>query len=35
VLPSFDALRETFSKADLVGIARRWKDRPALDPATV
>ncbi|HTV67082.1 MAG TPA: phenylalanine 4-monooxygenase [Rhizobiaceae bacterium] len=35
VLPSFDALRATFSKADLVGIAREWKDRPALDPATV
>jgi len=35
VLPSFDALRDAFSKADLAGIASRFKDRPALDPATV
>lgn len=35
VLPSFDALRDAFGKADLTGIVRRWKDRPALDPAAV
>lgn len=35
VLPSFDALRDTFGKADLQGIAKRWKDAPALDPAAV
>jgi len=35
VLPSFDALRDAFDRADLVGIARRWKDAPALDPAVI
>lgn len=35
VLPSFDALRDAFDGADLVRIARRWKDAPALDPATI
>jgi phenylalanine-4-hydroxylase len=35
VLPSFDALRDAFEAADLVGIAKRWKDSPALDPAAV
>lgn len=32
VLPSFDALRGSFEQAELTGIVRRWKDRPALDP---
>ena len=32
VLPSFDALRDSFEKADLRAIVTRWKDRPALDP---
>lgn len=35
VLPSFDALRDAFDAGDLVRIARRWKDAPALDPATI
>lgn len=35
VLPSFDALRDVFGKADLKAIAKRWKDEPGLDPATV
>jgi phenylalanine-4-hydroxylase len=35
VLPSFDALRDAFDADDLVRIARRWKDAPALDPATI
>ena len=35
VLPSFDALRDAFGGGDLAGIVRRFKDRPALDPATV
>lgn len=35
VLPSFDALRDAFDGGDLVRIARRWKDAPALDPATI
>jgi phenylalanine-4-hydroxylase len=35
VLPSFDALRDAFDGADLAGIARRWKDAPALDPAAI
>jgi phenylalanine-4-hydroxylase len=32
VLPSFKALRDSFEKADLKAIVKRWKDRPALDP---
>lgn len=35
VLPSFDALRDTFQHADLAGIVSRFKDAPPLDPATV
>ena len=35
VLPSFDALRDAFDAGNLVRIARRWKDAPALDPATI
>ncbi len=35
VLPSFDALRDAFRDADLGAIIPRWKDEPALDPATV
>ncbi|MET3792786.1 phenylalanine 4-monooxygenase [Aquamicrobium terrae] len=35
VLPSFDALRDAFRTADLAAIIGRWKDKPALDPATV
>ena len=35
VLPSFDALRDAFRDADLSAIVPRWKDQPALDPATV
>ncbi|HMM64486.1 MAG TPA: phenylalanine 4-monooxygenase, partial [Mesorhizobium sp.] len=35
VLPSFDALRDAFRAADLGAIIPRWKDQPALDPATV
>jgi phenylalanine-4-hydroxylase len=35
VLPSFDALRDAFDRTDLVGIVRRWKDVPALDPAAI
>lgn len=35
VLPSFDALRDAFRAADLAAIIPRWKDQPALDPATV
>lgn len=35
VLPSFDVLRDTFQSADLVGIVRRWKDKPPLDPAAI
>ncbi len=32
VLPSFAALRDSFQTADLAGIVKRWRDRPALDP---
>lgn len=35
VLPSFDALRDAFANGDLAGIVARFKDQPALDPATV
>jgi phenylalanine-4-hydroxylase len=35
VLPSFDALRDAFGKADLAAVVGRWKEKPALDPATV
>ncbi|AZO17497.1 MULTISPECIES: phenylalanine 4-monooxygenase [unclassified Mesorhizobium] len=35
VLPSFDALRDTFANGDLAGIVSRFKGQPALDPATV
>ncbi|NUS21257.1 MAG: phenylalanine 4-monooxygenase [Mesorhizobium sp.] len=35
VLPSFDALRDAFASGDLAGIVSRFKDQPALDPATV
>ncbi|TPI62386.1 phenylalanine 4-monooxygenase [Mesorhizobium sp. B3-1-7] len=35
VLPSFDALRDAFAHGDLAGIVARFKDQPALDPATV
>lgn len=35
VLPSFDVLRDAFRTADLAAITGRWKDKPALDPATV
>ena len=35
VLPSFDALRDTFDKGDLTAIIRRFRDAPPLDPATV
>ncbi|TIO76862.1 MAG: phenylalanine 4-monooxygenase [Mesorhizobium sp.] len=35
VLPSFDALRDAFASGDLAGIVTRFKDQPALDPATV
>jgi phenylalanine-4-hydroxylase len=35
VLPSFDALRDSFEKADLMAIVRRWRDAPPLDPAVL
>lgn len=35
VLPSFDALKGAFGKTDLAAVVGRWKDAPALDPATV
>lgn len=35
VLPSFDALRDAFQKADLKSIVGRWKDQPTLDPASL
>lgn len=35
VLPSFDALKEAFAKADLGAIVARWKDKPALDPVAI
>jgi phenylalanine-4-hydroxylase len=35
VLPSFDALKDAFGKADLAAIVGRWKENPALDPAAV
>ena len=35
VLPSFDALRDGFEKADLVAIVNRWKDSTPLDPAAI
>jgi len=35
VLPSFDALKDAFGKADFVAIVGRWKGRPPLDPAMV
>lgn len=35
MLPSFAALRDAFRAADLTAIVPRWKDKPALDPATV
>jgi phenylalanine-4-hydroxylase len=35
VLPSFDALKQTFATADLAAIVTRWKEKPPLDPATV
>jgi phenylalanine-4-hydroxylase len=35
VLPSFDALKNAFSKADLRALAARWKDAPPVDPASV
>ena len=35
VLPSFDALRDSFEHADLIAIVKRWKDQPTLDPAAV
>ena len=35
MLPSFDALRDSFENADLIAIVKRWKDKPTLDPAAV
>lgn len=35
VLPSLDALRDTFENSDLAAIIGRRKDQPALDPATI
>jgi phenylalanine-4-hydroxylase len=35
VLPSFEALRNAFQDRDLAAIVARWKDQPALDPASV
>lgn len=35
VLPSFDALRDAFQKADLAGIVARWKEATALDPTAI
>ena len=35
VLPSFDALRDSFESADLNAIVKRWKDKPTLDPAAI
>ena len=35
VLPSFDALRDTFQAADFEAIVARRKGQKALDPATV
>ena len=35
VLPSFDTLRDAFSKADMPGLVARWKDAEPLDPAAV
>ena len=35
VLPSFDALRDSFESADLNAIVKRWKDKPTLDPASI
>lgn len=35
VLPSFEALREAFEALDIKRLVERWKDAPALDPATV
>lgn len=35
VLPSFDALKQAFAKADLKTLVGRWKDAEALDPASV
>jgi len=35
VLPSFDALRDAFERADMTAIVKRWKDKPALDPAAI
>lgn len=35
MLPSFAALRDAFRAADFTAIVPRWKDMPALDPATV
>ena len=32
VLPSFDALRDSFENSDIKAIVKRWKDSPALDP---
>ncbi|HWK68849.1 MAG TPA: phenylalanine 4-monooxygenase [Rhizobiaceae bacterium] len=35
VLPSFEALRDAFQTADLPGVVKRWKDKPALDPSAI
>jgi phenylalanine-4-hydroxylase len=35
VLPSFDALKQAFAKADLKTLVGRWKDAEPLDPASV
>jgi phenylalanine-4-hydroxylase len=35
VLPSFATLRDAFQTADLAGIVKRWKDKPALDPSAI
>ena len=35
VLPSFEALRGAFGSLDIETLVRRWKDKPALDPASV